>query len=113
MIAIEVANAKPTVAVGDTIRLSARALNGLGDVVSSAVVTWVPVDTPTGFTLDATGLVTAFTAGSWRVAALAVVMADSLQSDPIPVTVTAVPAPVAAAGSPTRFDLQFPTNRAM
>ena len=89
VIAIEVATTAPRVAVGDTLRLSARPLNGAGAVVSGAAVTWAPVDTGLGFTLESTtGLVTGIKAGAWRVQA----MVENLRSDPITVTVIAAPA---------------------
>ena len=89
VIAIEVSGTAPRVAVGDTVRLSARALNGAGAVVSGATVIWAPVDTGLGFTLGSTGLVTAITVGAWRVRA----EVETLRSDPITVTVIAAPAP--------------------
>ena len=92
VIAIEVTTAAPKVAVGDTLRLSARALNGAGAVVPNAAVAWVATDTAVGFSLNGTtGLVTGISAGSWHVQA----RVENLRSDPITVTV------IAAPGSPS------------
>lgn len=94
VIAIEVVSAAPKVEEGDTLRLTARVLNGAGNVVSGATVSWAAADTAPGFTLDeTTGLVTATRPGSWRVLA----KVESLQSDPLTLTVTAQPDTVAAA----------------
>lgn len=82
-----------SVAVGDTVRLTARALNTHGAAVPGAVITWVVIDTGTvGFTLDgATGLVRGTTPGGGRVQA----RVENLRSDPLRITVTA-PTPGAA-----------------
>ncbi|MSR06587.1 MAG: hypothetical protein EXR93_05920 [Gemmatimonadetes bacterium] len=95
VIAIEVSTTAPKVAVGDTLRLSASALNGAGDVVSAATITWAPVDTGVGFTLGpSTGLLTGIKVGAWRVRAEATTPpSDTLRTDAITVTVIAAPAP--------------------
>jgi hypothetical protein len=81
-----VANSTDTVAAGDTLRLVAKALNALGQPVTSATVTWALLDTGVvAIQLDASGLVTALVPGSARVQAAA----DNLRSDPIIVTVIA------------------------
>lgn len=95
VVALEVANSAPMVAAGDTIRLSARALNAAGNPVAAAVVTWIVVDTGVvAFQLDPSGLVTALTQGMGRVEAVA----DSLRSDAITVTVIAPPSPAMERG---------------
>lgn len=89
----------PTVEAGDTIRLTARALNAAGDTVPGATVTWavLELDTvPIGFSLDsATGLVKGLYPGSGRVVATV----ENLQTNPITVTVTARPDSIAIVGA--------------
>ena len=86
VVALEVANAEPTVPQGDTLRLVARALNAAGQPVTGAPVTWAVIDTGVvAFALDPSGLVTALAPGSGRVQAAV----ENLRSDPIKVTVTA------------------------
>jgi uncharacterized protein YjdB len=81
-----VAHSADTVAVGDTLRLAATALNALGQPVTSATITWALLDTgAVKIRLDASGLVTAVDTGAARVQA----EADNLRSDPIIVTVIA------------------------
>jgi uncharacterized protein YjdB len=90
----------PTVEVGDTIRLTAHALDAAGDSVPDAAVTWAVLELDTvrvGFSLDSTtGLITGLYPGSGRVVAAV----ENLQTDPITVTVTARPDSIALAGSP-------------
>ena len=96
IVAIEVIGpAMPTVAVGNTITLEARALNARGAVVPDAPLLWEILDTgQVGITLDAsTGMITATAEGTWRVRA----RVDDLASPPIAVIVTAAPAPPAGA----------------
>ncbi len=88
----------PVVEVGDTIRLTARALDAAGDTVPGATVTWaiLELDTvPVGFSIDtATGLVSGLSPGSGRVVATV----ENLQTNPITVTVTARPDSIAIVG---------------
>jgi hypothetical protein len=99
VIALEVGDPAPRVEEGDTARLVARALNAAGRPVEGATVTWAVVDTGTiGFELEPSGLVRANTPGS---AARVQASSDNLRSDPITVTVTAIPDTSAATG-PTR-----------
>jgi hypothetical protein len=99
VVALEVVNSAPTVAAGDTLRLSARALNASGQTVTTAVVTWTTVDTGVvAFQLDPSGLVTGTTPGTGRVEAVA----DNLRSDPITVTV------IAPASSSSKLFLRAP-----
>ena len=93
VIALEVNNTTPTVEQGDTVRLSARALNALGNPVPEAPITWAVLDTGTlVFQLDPSGLVHGMALGSGRVQA----SSDNLRSDPITVSVTPVPDTAAA-----------------
>jgi len=86
VVALEVVNSAPTVNAGDTLRLSARALNAGGQTVANATVSWTTVDTGVvAFQLDPSGLVTGQTPGTGRVEAIA----DALRSDPITVKVIA------------------------
>src|SRR5438105_7536263 len=59
VIALEVKNTTPSVEQGDTVRLSARALNALGNPVSDAPITWAVLDIGAAsyFQLDPSGLV--------------------------------------------------------
>src|ERR1051325_10700525 len=81
VIALEVNNTTPSVEQGDTVRLTARALNAFGDPVAEAPVTWAVVDTGTAryFQLDPSGLVHGLSLGSGKVQA----STDNLRSDPI------------------------------
>ena len=98
VIALEVKTTTPAVEQGDTLRLTARALNALGDPVSNAPVAWAVLDTGAlPFQLDPNGLVHGISLGSGRVQA----SSDKLRSDAITVTVTPVP-DTAAATIPTR-----------
>lgn len=101
VIALEVADPAPKVEEADTLRLAARPLNAAGTVVSGAVVTWAALDTGRlAFALDPSGLVTGAFPGSGRVQA----QVENLRSDPVTVTVTALP-DTAAAASFTRVAL--------
>jgi hypothetical protein len=100
IVAIEVVGTTtPSLAVGETITLEARALNARGEVVPDAEVVWAILDTgQVGITIDAeTGLVTATAEGTWRVRA----RVDDLVSRPITVTVQPAAAPGAAGQAPT------------
>lgn len=80
--------------VGETIQLSASALNAAGEIVPEAVITWALLDVDSGqvgFSIDATtGEVVALAPGTGDVQA----QVESLRSEPITITVTA-PAPLA------------------
>ena len=100
IVAIEiVGTTAPTVEEGDTLRLSARALDAAGDPVPEAVVVWELLDADTGqlgFTLDSlTGLISASFPGSGRVRA----RVEELRSGPLTVTVTAAPDSIAAVSA--------------
>jgi hypothetical protein len=86
VVALELPAPPASLAVGDTVRLAARALNALGAEISDADIDWIVVDTgAVGFTLDGdTGLVTGIAPGTGRVAA----QHESLRSDPLRITVT-------------------------
>ncbi len=103
MIAIEIDGTPDrSVEEGDTLTLTARALNVAGDTVPGAVITWEMVDPDSGqigFTLDAsTGLVTAHAPGSGRVRPR---VEDLTTQAVITVTVTPAPDSVAAGGDVT------------
>jgi hypothetical protein len=88
IIALEYAGpAQPRVAVNDTIRLTARALDRNSQVVPDAPITWYIMEVDTvqvGFTLEqATGLVTGTAPGAWRVQA----RLEDLRTNLITVTV--------------------------
>ena len=76
-----------TVAVGDTLRLSARALDKDGNPVA-VPITWLTPDTT--LTVDTSGLVTGVWPGTGRVQAFA----GSLASAQVPLTVIPAVAPV-------------------
>jgi uncharacterized protein YjdB len=78
-----------TLAVGDTVRIVARALDQAGQPVSAAI-TWRTPDTTVS--VDEAGLVTALSAGPGRVQA-AVGESQVLVSSFIELTVTAPPPP--------------------
>ena len=108
-IALEIANLTPKVEEGDTLRLTARALNAAGNVVPGAAVTWAVLDTGRiAFALDPSGLVTGTFAGNNKVQA----RLEDLRSDPVTVTVTPLPDSAAATGSTRRVlqpgDVQSP-----
>lgn len=87
IVAIEIlGSTSPTVTVGDTLRLEARAVTARGELMPDTPVVWEILDTgQVGFTLDEnTGLITAITAGSGRVRA----RVDDVRSAAITVTVT-------------------------
>jgi len=94
--------AERTVEEGDTLTLTARALNLAGDTVPGAVITWEMVEVDTGqvgFTLDeSTGLVTAYAPGSGDVRPR---VADLTTLAVITVTVTAAPDSMAPGGDLT------------
>lgn len=95
MIAIDIVSSlTPTVEEGDTLRLTARAVDASGAVVPDAPIVWELVDTgQVGFTIDsATGLVEALAPGSGRVQA----RVETLTSGRILVTVTPAPDSLAA-----------------
>src|SRR5687768_13604420 len=70
VIALAIANTAPRLAVGDTLRMTARALNAAGDPVTDVEITWAVVDTGTvGFDLSPSGLITATAPGTGRVQA--------------------------------------------
>jgi Bacterial Ig-like domain (group 2) len=75
-----------TIEVGQTLQLSARALDRNGDPVA-VPITWVTSDAT--LTVDQTGLVTGVTPGTGLVQAFA----GTLASTRVSVTVTAAPAP--------------------
>lgn len=86
IVAIEVVGPQaPTLEVGDTLALSARALNARGEIVPDAPVVWHVLDTgQVGVTLDtATGFLTAVAPGAWRIQA----RVEALATAPITVTV--------------------------
>lgn len=98
IVAIElVGSTAPRVEEGDTLRLTARALDAAGAVVSDAPLVWQVLDTgQVGMTIDSTsGLITGAAPGSWRVR----VQVDALASGPITVTVTPAPDSIAAGGA--------------
>jgi hypothetical protein len=103
IIALEIYGpAERTIEEGDTLTLTARALNLAGDTVPGAVITWEMVDVDSGqvgFTLDeSTGLVTAYAPGSGRVRPR---VEDLTTLAVITVTVTAAPDSVAPGGDLT------------
>jgi hypothetical protein len=87
IVALQVDPANRTVAVGDTLRLEAQALNAAGEAVADADVFWAIVDVDTGqigFTLDSvTGLVSAHDIGEGRVQA----RVENIRSNPITISV--------------------------
>ncbi len=86
------------VEMGDTLRLTARAINASGEVVPEVVIIWAVLDVDSGqlgFTLDSAGLVTGVSPGTGRVQA----RIESLRSDPITIEVTAIPDSAEAAGA--------------
>lgn len=84
-----------TVQEGDTIQLSARAVNARGEVVADVEIVWESIDTGTvGFTLDpATGVATGTGPGTGRVLA----RVEELRTGPILITGTAAPDTIFAA----------------
>lgn len=100
IIAIEIAGTlQKRVEEGDTLHLAARALDGRGDEVPDATITWATLDVDSGqvgFTLDpTTGEVAGIQPGSGRVQA----RVETLRSEPITVRVTPAPDSAAAAGN--------------
>jgi len=93
VIALEIPAPPASLVVGDTTRLTVRALNAQGDEVADAPIRWAIVDTGVvGFTIDSvSGLVTAVEPDTGRVQA----RVESLRSDPILITVVAAPSPAA------------------
>ncbi len=91
MIAIEfLGPAAPTVAVGDTVRLTAQALDRGGQPVPEAPVRWYVLEPEpfSAFTIDSlTGLVTGAAPGTGRAQA----RVETLRTDPITVTVVEPP----------------------
>jgi hypothetical protein len=98
VIALEIEGSlQRSVEEGDTLQLTARALDAAGGVVSEAPIAWVVLDVDSGqlgFTLDSAGLVTGLHPGSGRVRA----QHEDLFGDPITINVTAAPDSIAAAG---------------
>ena len=97
VIAMEIDMSTRTVEMGDTLRLTARAINASGEVVPDVVIIWAILDVDSGqlgFTLDSAGLVTGIRPGMGQVQA----RIESLRSDPIDIEVTAIPDSVEAAG---------------
>jgi hypothetical protein len=98
VIALEIdGSLRRTVEEGDTLQLTARALDAAGSVVPEAPIVWVVLDVDSGqlgFTLDSGGLVTGQHPGSGRVRA----QHEDLFGDPITIDVTAAPDSMAAAG---------------
>lgn len=99
VIALEVlGGATQTVEQGGSLQLMATALDGFGDPVTDATITWELVDVDSGqvgFTLAPTGLVSAIQPGAGRVQA----RVENLRSGPITITVVSViPDSLAAAG---------------
>lgn len=96
--------AAPTVAEGDTLTLTAVALDAGGEPLPDVPVIWHVIELDTvevGFTLDSlTGLVTGVFPGGWRVRA----EADGLRTSLLTVTVVAVPDSIAAV-EPARVEL--------
>jgi hypothetical protein len=83
VVALELrAPAVTSIEVGDTVRLSARALDKQGDSVATEI-SWRSVDTT--LVVDGAGLVTGHAPGIGRVQAVV----GSLSSDPVALTVTA------------------------
>jgi hypothetical protein len=97
VIALEIPSPPSSIVVGDTVRLTARALNAMGTPVPDVTIRWAVVDTGvTGFTLDESGLVTATAPDTGRVQA----RVDDLRSDPIQLKVVAsLPGPAACCGA--------------
>ena len=102
----------PSVAEGDTMTLTAVALDKNGDPLPEHPVIWRVLEPDTvqvGFTLDSvTGLVTALFAGKGRVQG----DADGLRTSPITVTVRAVADSIAALQDTVTFpatDTESPT----
>ena len=89
VIGLEVEADQLTIMVGDSAQLVARAVNGVGEVVTEAVILWSIVDVDSGqigFTLDtATGVIAGERAGAGRVQA----RVEDIRSQPILVTVVA------------------------
>lgn len=89
VIGLEVETQQLTIMVGDSAQLVARAVNGVGEVVTDAVILWFIVDVDSGqvgFTLDtATGVIAGERAGAGRVQA----RVEDIRSEPILVTVVA------------------------
>ncbi len=89
VIGLEVEAQQLTIMVGDSAQLVARAVNGVGEVVTEAVILWSIVDVDSGqigFTLDtAAGVISGERAGAGRVQA----RVDDIRSEPILVTVVA------------------------
>jgi hypothetical protein len=97
VIAIQInGSLKRDLIVGDTIQLSASALNAAGDVVTDAVIVWALLDVDNGqlgFSLDeTTGQIAALTSGGGDVQA----QVENLRSEPIKITVSD-PAPFTTA----------------
>lgn len=93
-IAIEGERTK-SVEEGDTITLSAQAIDATGEPVPDAIIVWEMLDADVGFDLDGTtGIVQAEFPGSGRVRA----RVDELRSDTISVQVTGAPDSIAAVG---------------
>lgn len=99
IVAIELVGTRtPQVEEGDTLRLQARARRANGGIVSDAQITWVIIDVDSGqigFTLDDSGLISAFAPSTARVQA----RVEELATQAITVTVTAAADSVAASGS--------------
>ena len=110
IIGIELDASARTVEVGDTVQLTARAINASGEAVADVAIFWSVLDTGlVGFALDtATGVITGQEPGSGRVQA----RIEGLSSDPVTVTVVAPPEPTPATGlAMTRGDLHMPRPR--
>lgn len=99
--------ASPQVAEGDTLTLTAVALDASGQPLPDTV-TWRIMELDTvevGFTLDSlTGLVTGVLSGSWRVQG----SVETLRTNLITVTVTAAPDSIAAV-EPSRITFEAGT----
>jgi hypothetical protein len=98
VIAMELDVSTRMVEMGDTLRLTARAINASGEVVPEVTIIWAILDVDSGqvgFTLDSAGLVTGISPGMGRVQA----RIESLRSDPITIEVSAIPDSAEAAGA--------------
>ncbi len=105
VIAIEVlGGTNQTVEQGGTLQLVATALDGSGDPVADATITWELIDIDSGqvgFTLDPSGLVTAVSLGSGRVQA----RFETLRAGPITITVREVAPDSIGPAGPQRVTL--------
>ncbi|MDH5643089.1 MAG: hypothetical protein OEY63_02725 [Gemmatimonadota bacterium] len=95
IVALELDLAQRNLIVGDTLRLTATAIDASNRPVPGATIGWVVLDTGTvGFTLDSVGgLITAIEPGSGRVQA----WVEAIRSPAITVTVDTAATAVQAA----------------